>query len=647
MMRLTDFTFKKSAALAINLGLALVLYTLCRVTYYLVNSAAFPDMDGHHLATLMLGGFRFDLTTLIYLNGLYILMVLLPLHFKENRRGYERLSKVVYMLFNGAALVMNLMDSVYFQYTNRRSTATLFREFAHEKNIGSVVGIEFLNHWYLVLWAIILLWGLWRLYRPTSVKVSSLRGYYTTQLLSLFIAVPLCIGGARGGFAHSTRPITISNANEYARSPIETAIVLNTPFSMIRTMGKKAFVTPHFFTDRQEMEALYSPLHLPIDSLTFTPRNVVVFIVESMSQEYLDKGFTPFINSLAAKGTTFDMAIANGRKSIDAMPSVLSSIPMFVEPFFLTPASLNTLSGMAGELKKKGYTTAFYHGAPNGSMGFQAFANASGFDSYYGMDEYLADPSFGGKADFDGMWAIWDEEFLQFFVKSLGGLKEPFATSLFTATSHHPFAIPEKYKERFAQQPDDFHPICHCVRYTDYALKRFFEEAEKQPWFENTLFVLTADHTSHNNGGVYGTDIGRYRVPVIFYAPDGSLAAHRQAIAQQIDIFPTLMGMLHYDKPYIAFGQDLTQTTDEESFAVNYVNGNYQLLSKGYLLQFDGQKSCALYHYATDSLLQENLLPQLNKCSNTIYLHMENKLKSIIQHYMERMNNDQLTIIEP
>ena len=95
------------------------------------------------------------------------------------------------------------------------------------------------------------------------------------------------------------------------------------------------------------------------------------------------------------------------------MPSILSSIPMFVEPFFLTPASMNHVSGIARLLADEGYETAFFHGAQRGSMGFQAFANATGFKDYYGREDFDADSRFGNDDDFDGTWAIWDEPFLR------------------------------------------------------------------------------------------------------------------------------------------------------------------------------------------------------------------------------------------
>lgn len=268
------------------------------------------------------------------------------------------------MTTNLIVIIMNLMDTVYFQYTHRRTTASVFSEFKNEGNLGDIIGTELVNHWYLTLFAIAFGYALFKLYRkPKPVKVDRLPLYYGVHLLTLALGVYLCIGGMRGGFTGMVRPITISNANKYVDRPMETGIVLNTPFSIFRTFGKTSFAIPQYF-DKEKMEALYTPVHMPADSVQFRPLNVVVFILESFSKENsgflneeLDngtyKGYMPFLDSLMAEGLTFKYSFSNGMKSIDGMPSVLSGIPMFIEPFFLTPSSLNTVSSIGGELGKK------------------------------------------------------------------------------------------------------------------------------------------------------------------------------------------------------------------------------------------------------------------------------------------------------
>ena len=325
------------------------------------------------------------------------------------------------------------------------------------------------------------------------------------------------------------------------------------------------------------------------------------------------------------------------------MPSVLSSLPNYVEPLFLTPASLNHMSGLARELgEQKGYTTAFFHGAQNNSMGFQAFARATGFKNYYGRTEYNEDPNFHGDDDFDGTWAIWDEEFLQFYAQQMTKMQQPFMTAVFTASSHTPCVVPERYKGKFPKGEDD---VMECVAYSDNALRLFFETAKKQPWFKNTLFVITADHTSGATDPFYRTTLGNYCVPIILYAPgDKALRGYdTQHIVEQTDIMPTVLSYLHYDKPYLAFGKDMLNTSAEESHALHWVasSNGYEFVKGPYALEFDGEQVTSAFHYRTDSTFTHNILKSIP--ADTLD-QMTRQMKSIIQQYMQRMNNDQLVI---
>ena len=196
--------------------------------------------------------------------------------------------------------------------------------------------------------------------------------------------------------------------------------------------------------------------------------------------------------------------------------------------------------------------------------------------------------------------------------------------------------IPERYKGVFAEGPLEIHK---CVRYSDHALKLFFEKVSRQPWFKNTLFVLTADHTNQAEHPEYMTELGRFAVPILFYTPDGELQGYRNAIAQQIDIMPTVLGYLGYDKPFVSFGCNLLRTPAEDTYAVNYTNGIYQYVKGDYLLQFDGDKTIAVYAFKADKLLKNNLIGTIQEQAA-----MERELKSIIQQYMERMNSDKMTV---
>ena len=645
----------------LNLIIIYIAYGICRVAFVMENWGLFAsDFQWSSVPEMLHGAWMFDTSAILYTNVLYAVLMLIPLHYKE-MRGWQMTAKWIFIIVNGVCIAANLADCVYFKYTMRRTTNTVFSEFSNEGNIGSIIGVEFLRHWYLVLLFVVMILAMWKCYfgggskktlrRASMPQGKGLLRYYIIQTLCFAIFIPLCICGMRGGATTAVRPITISNANQYVAHPQEAGIVLNTPFSLIRTIGKKVFEIPEYMSE-QEMNALYSPVIIP-NSSSLIPnssnKNVVILIVESFGREYIGgynkwldggkyKGYTPFVDSLMQHSQTFLYSYCNGRKSIDGMPSILSGIPMFIEPFFLTPASMNDVSGIAGELKNKGYYSAFFHGADNGSMGFEAFARKTGFTDYFGRTEYNADKRFNGDKDFDGMWAIWDEPFLQFFATKMSEFKQPFVSAVFTASSHHPYKVPEEYKDIYKEEGIVIHK---CIRYTDNAIRRFFEKAKTQPWYKNTLFVITSDHTNLSDHAYYQTDLGGFCSPIIFFDPSGDMKpGMRDAIAQQIDIMPTVLSYLGYDRPYVAFGCDLLTTTDEDTWAVNYLNGIYQYIKGDWLLQFDGQKSKALYRFRTDLLLKDNLLTKEPKRA----ADMERQVKAIIQSYMTRMVNNQLVV---
>ena len=631
-----------------NLLIAYVVYFLARLIYFFENYSYFSqNLSFSHVLEMLRGGLVFDTSAILVTNIPYIVLMLFPIHYKESAI-YQKLCRAVFLIINGLALAINLCDAVYFRFTMRRTTTTVFSEFANEENLGGVFLKETINHLYLLVLFVVMVWAMYRLYRMTGLKHKELTWWHydLATLLSLAALAPFVVAGIRGGFATAVRPITISNANQYVDRPTDAALVLNTPFSLYRTIGKAVFVVPEYYQNEAAMASVFTPIHVPNDSVPMTKKNVVVLIVESFGREYIGalngtlensryRGYTPCVDSLIAKSITFSHSYCNGRKSIDGMPSILSSIPCFVEPFFLTPASMNHVSGIASLLAGEGYQTAFFHGAQRGSMGFQAFARSTGFQAYYGREDYDEDTRFGGDADFDGMWAIWDEPFLQYYAAKMSEMKEPFMTAVFTASSHHPYVIPEKYKDVY---PEEGLTIHKCIRYTDMAIGRFFQEASRQPWFKNTIFVLTSDHTNQSDHMEYQTDLGGFCSPIIIYEPGvtDQQPEMQQKIAQQIDILPTLMGRLHYPKPYFAFGIDVLNTPAEQTWAVNYMNGFYQYVKHGHVIQFDGQKTTAAYAL-TDSLMQNNLVNQLPEQPQ-----MEREVKAIVQQYMERMTQDRL-----
>ena len=623
----------------------MALFTLCRIGFFIFNFKMFPGLTASQFFTILRGGLTFDISAVVYINMLFILLHIIPLEVRY-KDIYQSILKYIYFITNGFAIAMNGMDFVYYRFVDKRATADVFKTFEHDTNNIKVFFRFLIDYWPAALFTFFIWFLMVYLYRKVKVeKPGSVNriGYYSVNALMIPLVIALVIGAARGGYKHSTRPITISNAARYVDNPRDVAIVLNTPFSIFRTLGKKALVKYKFFDD-EKLTRLYNPHYIPDNSKPFTSDNVVIIIIESFAREYIGslnpgleggkyEGYTPFIDSLIKVSLTFDVSIANGKKSIDAIPSVLASVPSLETPYVISHYANNQINGLADLLKKKGYYSAFFHGAPNGSMGFDSFTKMAGFDDYFGLNQYP------DKSDFDGIWGVWDEPFLKFFASKLNSFKQPFLASIFTVSSHHPFKVPEKYTGKFKKGPA---PILEVIGYTDFALKNFFHEVSLSPWFKNTLFVITADHTNESVHKEFQNNFGAYCVPIIFFKPGSDLKGFKLRIAQQIDIMPTILSYLNFDEPYIAFGNNLLDDT-YESYAFNTNGSTYNLYMKDHILEMIDNKPVGLYNYKNDLFLENSLIgkdPELES-------QMVEKLKAIIQTYNNRLIDNNMVVRKP
>lgn len=635
--------------------LVFALYMTCRIEFLLENSSLFSvEWFSANFWHILAGGLRFDASAICYTNSLYLLLLLLPLHYKE-KKVYHIVLKCIFVIVNMLCVMVNLVDSVYFKFATHRASISTFSEFSGEGNLWKVFGVEFASHWYLVLLFILMSFLLWKGYRQTLfIKGESLKTYYLYRTLALISILVLTVFGMRGAaWQKATRPITVSNAHQYVDQAIETNIVLNSPFIFIRTSHRKAPEVPRFYADQKELDAIYSPLHTPLAGKEQKRKNVVVLIVEDLSREFIGslntqledgkyRGYTPFIDSLLTQSLSYDRTFSNGVTSIDGMPAVLASIPHGRDPFVLSTYSLNRINSIATELKNWGYSTAFFHGAMNGSMGFDAFASQAGFDTYYGRTEYDTDDRFNGDKDFDGTWAIWDEEFLQYYALKMTEMKQPFVTSVFTATSHHPYAIPSKYKDVFKEEGQD--PVNKCIRYTDYSIRKFFETASKQPWYANTIFVLTADHANpYCTHEEYKVPIGHCEVPILIYDPSGDIKAEmRHGIMQQIDIMPSLLSYMGYDRPFVAFGRNIFAEDEQHvGWATNW-HSQAQYIYDDYYMEMDiNGNVTSLYNYIQDPLFKTNLAGKGGDIEQVI----KRQFKAYMQSYFSRMDANKLTAL--
>lgn len=631
-------------ALCYRLFIIYLLYTLSRLVFYLYNADHFNNLSFGRLITIFSAGIQFDTTAIIYTNMLFLLGNVIPFKFRYNA-NYQSVLRWIFIICNGIALLTNFADIPYFDFVLERTTISIIDQFKHETNLWSLFFKFIFEYWIVSLSFVLSIWLMIFLYDRVKISASKIKNpfiYYPLGLVIMLAIITLSIGGIRGGFKHSTRPITLSNAGQYVKTPAEIGIVLNTPFCLIRSTESESFKRVEFFESEKELEEVYTPIHLPDTSSVKRYDNVVIFILESFNKEFIGslhkeldngnyKGYASFLDTLILQAKTYKYSYANGRRSIDALPSVLTSIPSIESPFILSPYFNNNLNSLPNLLKNKGYKSALFHGAPNGSMGFQAFGQLIGEDEYYGKTEYNNDK------DFDGIWGIWDEEFLQYYAHTLDTFHTPFVATVFTVTSHHPFLVPPRYENKFRM--NDF-PLQRCISYTDYSIGQFFKTASKMKWYKNTLFILTADHVSLNQRPEFKNELGYFSVPIIFFKPGSDLVGiDTVTVAQQIDIMPTVLSYLGYDKPYVAFGQDLFHA-DSTKFAVNHLNGTYRIYKGDFMLQFDGKKSVHMYNVKKDPLLKTDIIDKDKEQREKL----EVLAKAFIQQFKNRMIDNKITV---
>ncbi|MES1223008.1 MAG: LTA synthase family protein, partial [Bacteroidota bacterium] len=272
-----------------RLVVVMALFFLCRILFFLLNQGLFPGISFSGWIKIFKGGFVFDIAALFYFNALFIILMLLPLPWRNSHR-YQQVIKYIFFFTNGLAILLNCIDFIYYRFTLRRTTRSVFGEFSHEINKAKLAGRFLLDYWYVVLIFIALIVLMGWLYNLVKIKPANPPEkklyFYPKAAVALPMAITLAIGGIRGDFKYSTRPITISNAGEYVNSPNEMYLVLNTPFCMVRTWNVKHLAELHYYSD-EEAEKIFSPVHYPkIDSAkSFQKKNVVIFILESFGKE--------------------------------------------------------------------------------------------------------------------------------------------------------------------------------------------------------------------------------------------------------------------------------------------------------------------------------------------------------------------------
>ena len=597
-----------------QLGLVMGVYMLLRVLFWGFNASWFEGLGGGILLTAIGKGILFDLSAVIYSNLLIIVLSLLPFGFVQHR-VYQLVLKIIFLLVNGVAILMNAIDLRYVSFTGRRmdqSSLNILGDIQDQafQLVGNYWGVSL-----LFLGLMVLLWKLLPSHKQPKYPLSWWKG-----MLIFVVFGGLVVLGLRGGIGG--RPLMPIHAYQTG-APNEVALLTqNTPFQWIRSLGKKE-LEEFTYMDASELDAYLGPAYLSDRRQDSSHTNVVLIILESFSAEFIGhigqkEGYTPFLDSLAGQGASFQHAIANGRTSAKAISTILSGMPSLFNTFLSNSLyQSNRFYNLFETLREQGYQTGFYHGGFNGTMFFDSWTSKLGIP-YFGYNEYP------NKDDFDGTWGIFDGPYLQYFAQELDQYQQPFAASVFTLSSHQPFDLPAEYEGKF---PEGKFPVIPTVGYVDHALARFFATASQMNWFPNTLFVITADH-SYPVVRAHEEFFELYKIPLVFYHPSQELQIDSLQIVEQLDIPISIADHLGIEAgPFPRFSRSVFQKVPEQAQdAIYYLRPFWYLFKRDYIIRFDGEEDLSVVDW------QQELIPNSSIAPTDL-----SYLKAYIQYYNSNM----------
>ncbi len=610
-----------------KLAIILLVFSALRFLFYVSHSSLLPTETFRDVLSVFCYALRFDLSAICYVNLLLILSYLLPISLRE-QAWYIRVQWLIFVTFNGIAVIFELVDIAYFPFILRRSNAG---DLALAGNTTDLLPLFMMEYWYLFLAFVFILLFLWWSFKKWTIPKDEKPLPFWSQFLVFLLSLPILLVALRGGT--QLRPLMPINAQQYVPNmqlvPLAYPTILNLIFST-----QQKFISEISYFSEQEANELF-PIYqkLQLDSIDRTKSNVVVIILESFGEEYSqllsksNKGYTPFLDSLMKQGLYYEKSFANGLRSTQGIASISISLPALMEdPYLFSAYQNNQIRGIGTLLKEEGYTSAFFHGANEGTMEFEGFSKLCGFDYY------LDRRAFNNDQFYDGNWGIWDRPFFQYTASVLDTFRQPFYAQLFSLTSHHPYAV----EPSFEQSHPNTIPLYRSILYTDDALRRFFNTASKMDWFENTLFVITADHTGLSKNKKYQTLPGRYMIPILLYQPNTFLGGKQKGISQQVDILPTILDYIGYNNSFTSFGKSMLDSS-QDRYAFMYYGQSYRILDERFILFFDGEQSIGLYDYRKDITLKKELSLTFPAAKKRLELQLK---LAIQQHHNKIIRNE-------
>ena len=560
--------FKKSLLI---FCITLLHYTAARLGLLFLYPGQFADLSFLSVLSALIVGVRFDLSSVAVFLSIPLLLMNLPLKLAHHRFWQGFLSWVMYI----ALVIMVgflIGDLIYFDYVKRHTTYELFLMGEGDAGLmGEMIFTTFLPHLLILIADALIAFLLFRkINRP---PVSSFRSFWwrSGQLLFIFL---LLVTAGRGGFGD--KPVTIIDAFTSGNSSYGN-LVLNGIFSISHSALKGENINHRFFPDEQAIKILKldnnsSSLAYPFQKeIKQTPKsrfNLVIVLIESLSVKYVDSfgrmnyGITPNLDRLAENGLKFVNFYATGQRSVEGIQATLTGIPSIIGLPTIGIGLIANYSKLGKLAADNGYSTIFVSSLKRRSFRIDAIAGSAGFSQFYGKEDI---PILLDYPDPDAARWGWDYETYMFAAEKIEKSEKPFLTYILTSTTHTPYPRLPDGLEKYPHHQSEEEGFLNTVNYTDWSIGKFIERLRNHPFFDDTIFIFTADHAlAHYQTGGFKE---RFHIPLIIYAPKLFKPNTIHTVSSQVDIFTTIIETLKLKGKYSSAGVSLfSQNPDAFAF---------------------------------------------------------------------------------
>jgi phosphoglycerol transferase MdoB-like AlkP superfamily enzyme len=501
--------------------------------------------------------------------GVLAMLMLLPFRFTHHRAWMTFWTWVNFALL---ALFLFLLaaDIIYFGFVHRHVGPEIT---AIGGDVGLMLDMAFGDYtWAIVLYlaACVGLFFLWRrLFRHADSEV----GRFLPRIAVLLGALLGIAVLVRGGLGH--KPLDIVDAFVASR-PAAAYLSLNGPFAMSRALVNSRKINANFFPWKEAVALTQAQVLAPgerfvagddyplVRARSTDSRhkpNVVVIMLESWDAIHNDMlrrdmglqpyGVTPNFDALSRQGLLFTHFYANGERSMDGLASLVAGIPTLPGTAYIGMGmEQNRLAYLGHMAQQEGYDTIFMQSSMRASFHVDSIAAMAGFKTYLGAEDI---PATGHSQNVTDRGA-WDYDMLHKANQLFAAARKPFVGFLFTASTHSPFQSPGKQWTKYPPDSRE-HRFLNSLYYADWAIGRFFEEAKKAGYYDNTIFILTADHVSGFAGKANDAP-SLHHTPLLILAP-GLKPGVTTRIGGQIDVIPTIVQLAGWHAPLASLGHSL------------------------------------------------------------------------------------------